>query len=184
VSVSYTVALPAQPTSGTTDLIALGGDGFIAPESSTNLNAVINGDGTGGYASIVVGFDPRFVQLVAYANVKILGLAADTNVRMEIRLTPLETFIVGKTVPFLTIAGLAGGGASLNNVLWTPPPILVSAGVTPVTVGPFFAFYTDNPGVGNSVQLAMRIHNFNKRARELVPLDKLVASVPYASTLI
>jgi len=181
VSVSETIQLPAQPTSGTTDMITLGGDGYSAPESSMNLNAVLAGDASGGYAAMIVGFDPRFVQLVAYTCIKILGLSADANVRQEIRSTLYETFIVGHTAPYLAITGLTG---ALNNVLWTPPPILVSAGANATSSGPFYAYYTANPGAGNSVQLSMRIHNFNKRARELVPLDKLVACVPYASTII
>jgi len=181
VSVSFTVALPAQPPSGSTDIVPLGGDGFVAPESATHFSGIIQGDGSGGFASIQVGFDPRWVQLVSYVSLKIVGIAADVNAQQEIRVTAFETFIVTNTAPYKAITGITG---SPNNLLWTPPAILLSAGASPLTNGPYYRFYTDNPGVGNNVQVSMRVYNFNKRARELVPLDKLMSSLSVASTMI
>lgn len=181
MSVSETLALPAQPTDGIAEYTPLGGDGFNAPDSATHVTVNLAGDASGGSSLILVGFDPRYTCLVSYAAVKLQGLAADANLRQEIRCTFFESFLVSSVCSYLPITGVTG---ALNNALWTPPAILVSAGDSPTTNGPYYRAVTANAGVGTTMTVTLRIYNFNKRARELVPLPQLLSTLVRSSTLI
>ena len=71
MSISETLVLPGQPTTGNTVFEALGGDGLTAPHSAWHVNGFeLTGDVTGGTVTMTVRMDPRFVSLVGHMTLR------------------------------------------------------------------------------------------------------------------
>lgn len=177
--------MPAQPADGVTEYVALGGDGFVAPHSSHSCTINVTGDASGGSCEIKVSPDPRYVALLSYVSVKLQDVGADENIRQEIRVTSSgsspESFLVSSVVPWLPIGALTGAYA---NALWTPPAVLLSSGADPLTTGPFYRLLCVNGGATERYSVTLRFYNFDKRARELVPLPQILSTLVRSSTLL
>ena len=172
MAVDATVALPAQPTVGSTNLIPLGGDGWVAPHSVYSVDQQVVHDASGGIANNQVRFDPRYTQLVSYMLAEQTSGAATVLMTYTIQCDAQDRIAV--TVPLLLQA--QSGLSVTNRGLWTPPAMLCSAGLGADDDPPFVSLITDNTDTETTV-LRVRIYNFDKRARERVPLPQLLASL-------
>jgi len=172
VSVTSAFELPAQPTNGTVGLQPLGGNGFTAPHSVYSVFEQVTHDASAGNASISCRFDPRYTQLVSYIGVGQTSGAATVDYFLEIECSDVDRIAVVKEAPLISVVGLG----ITNQALWTPPAILCSAGLGAVTDTPFFRVVTTNTDTESTI-LRARVYNFDKRARELVPLPELLGAL-------
>ncbi len=184
MSVAENIQLPNQPTSGTVENQGLGGDGFRAPFSATIVDINLAGDASGGTNAISVRFDPNYISMVSYVTLLVTGAAAEVDGRVQIVERGPGAFQRGTLTTIIPIrngsVGLGGDTASM----WIPPPVLISADPdTTVTNAPFFRWQGVNTN-GEENFLSMKIYNYDKRARESVPLDLLLASVPRAGAIL
>lgn len=177
MTVTCTVALPGQPDqTGQTHLEPLGGDGFTAPHSAYIVYAACDGDVSSGENRIYIQPDARYVSLVQYVAISISGASADKNVRMTITSRSQDALHVVRVIPYY--AAVSGAGKTNNAGIWSPPPLLIAnPGAAAATNPPYLLLMTPNVN-GETVALRTRIYNFDVRAREVTPLDDLLASVP------
>lgn len=166
-------ALPDQPVIGSSILTPLGGDGFSAPMSAYTVSQTnVHDAAVGANSPTQFRFDPRYTQLVSYMNFLEIGAPGAVDVMWEIQCSNQDRIIVNQTLPLMDVVGLG-----FSNVgLWTPPAILCSAPVGDDDSAPWFRAVVNNVN-GESSVLRARIYNFDKRARELVPLPQLLASL-------
>lgn len=149
----------------------LGGNGFTGPHSAYALEAQLAGDASGGTATVACRMDERFVCLVSYMACRIDGAAADVDYQLFVIAS--ETVVQAGTMKYMSFAGSAQAA-----VVWTPPPILLSAGPGAATSRPLIRFVAPNTN-GDTYTLGGRIYNFDKRVRESVPIATLFASVSH-----
>ena len=169
MSVSETIALPAQPSTGRTALIPLGGDGFEAPISYTALEAQLTGDASGGNATIKVEIDDRYTQLLAYA-VLSHDQSSAVAYRVDFQCTTEDQLIESGE-----IQGYASGTTGrIGNYIWEPPAALCAA--APGGQRPNLRYQAANVN-GAQYVLNCKFLNFDRRAREEVPLYVLLANI-------
>lgn len=150
----------------------LGGDGFTSPHSLYIVHAVLDSDASGGSNSITVRFDPRYTSLVSYLQTQVTSGAAAIGCRMEIRTSALENVTLQQEMPLVAVSGQL----RTQGVLWTPPALMVTAETAPATSPPFYTSAIDNVDT-EALLLTARIYNFDRRARELAPLNLLLSSL-------
>lgn len=163
MSILQQVNLPAQPGAGDVTFVPLGGNGYTAPESMYYWSITQTGDVSGGTATIDVGRDERFEQLIDFLEVQNIGGAV--VFRMDIfRNTESRAIVVGTTT----------ADATISVALWSPPAIIDP-----------FEWRMVIPNVDGIVSRFKGVcYNFNIRASELIPLPQLLASVRRSSSLI
>jgi len=172
VSVETSVQLPQQPTVGQVTIHPLGGDGMVSPHSVTHFSITSAGDASGGANRIFARFDQRYVQLVSNLLVFIDGAPGDAPVYMSIVENAASRVSVRSPGLALPVSGVPE-----IQVSWCPHPILIAADAA--------ASASDNPvisvGMGNSNGVSMtvygHIYNFDRRAREIVPIETLTRAL-------
>ncbi len=163
MAITDETTLPAQPASGTTVLVPLGGNGFTAPKSLFYVTVNLTGDATGGLLSIDVKRDERFEQLVDFMVIQNAGGAV--VYRMD-----LFRDLGSRAL----VIGTSNADTTISTGMWSPPAL-----IDPHS----YRLSTANVD-GVQVKLKMAIYNFDVRASELVPLELLLASVRRSSTLL
>ena len=178
MTVAETVTLPGQPTVGAIEYVPLGGDGFTAPHSVADFRVGLDGDASGGYGQIRVRPDARFVSLFAevciYAD-PAWGVAWDYRLDLtESGASSVAIVVTGRTSAHVGLAGLT----VQESALWTPPAALLVNDDAAGTGSPYVQGFTVNPGAGFTTYLTGKVYQFDRRAREVVPLPILLGSVP------
>ncbi len=181
MSVASALQIPDQPAAGLTEIIPMGGDGFTAPHQAQVATVQLAGDAGGGSSLITIRLDERYTNLVSVVSANITGAAANTNYLLDLQMTAFEVYRILGFLTFVSFGGAITG--ALNSVLWTPPPVLAIAPPGLASAPPLVRFGTANVD-GDTNLLSVRVYCFDKRARELTPLNVLLASVPRASALI
>lgn len=177
VSVSETISLPAQPSDGIAQLIPLGGNGFQAPHSVVAVRARLAHDASAGNAEIAVRFDPRYTQVLSYAQAELEdGTGSAEDYRLELQCTALESLAVSGAVGGVSVSGKAVTHA----VLWSPPAIMCAVDQSS-SAYPRLRFTVNNTNTFTS-RLTCRIFNFDIRAREVMPLGILLESFSRAGS--
>jgi hypothetical protein len=125
-------------------------------------SANVTGDATGGNATARVNADPRFGHLVTLMGAtQLSNVTPGQNVFFSLDDSP-TAFGFGD-LHAETLAGICVAS-------WNPPPLIQVS-----------TWSCSIPNVdGDALQFAYWVYNFNIRARERVPLDILLASVPRA----
>lgn len=179
MTVTASVQLPDQPTTGAVRTKALGGNGLISPHSETLVQVSSTGDAGGGVNRIYIRMDPRYVQLVAYVELTYAGAAADTPVDMS--LTSSSTFQFGAQRLMLLVDAPDSGSM---RALWTPPPLLIAADASAsATAAPTLRVQVPNV-LADVITVWCVVYNFDRRARELVPIEAMTRALVRSSTLI
>lgn len=167
MSVLTQVELPAQPTVGGVVFHPLGGNGFSGPHSVYHGLVESASDASGGKNEIQVRLDPRFTQLVIQVQCSVAGQAAALDCDIQLFESVNSVMGVRREVPYRPISGLTAAG----HVNWNPAPFLLSAGPK---VGsnfqPYLRTAIDNTN-GETLYCRFHVYNFDKRARELVPIE-------------
>lgn len=179
MAVSEVVALPNIPASGGLTYTPLGGDGFAGPHSVYRGFVTGVGDASGGLISVQIRFDPRYTQLVLQLSAELQGITADANVDMQISDDVNGQQSVRRIAPYAPLAGTATD-AKVN---WNPPPYLVSAGIGADSDRPRILVRSLNAGVGTDLVVRFHIYNFDKRAREIVPVEILSRALIRAESI-
>ncbi len=168
MSVSSVFELPAQPTTGSAVWVPLGGDGVTAPLGYYDVVTTIVGDVSGGTAQLRVDFDPRYTNLCAWANVKIIAdtAAGDFAIHLNPNATTAGLTIVG------TMPGVAEAVFSTNSAyLWFPPP-LFHAGE-----GTLIAFWA-NVDATETYSLSAQIFVYDRDVRNRMNMTWLHQLIP------
>lgn len=169
MTVHTSVQLPNQPTGGSLDFHPLGGNGFASPQSVYHGKIESTGDATGGLHQLYVRFDPRYSQLVSELIVGCGGISADVNVNLLIAETSGSHLSVRRLLKNYDIGTLGEDGL----VSWSPVPLVISAGAdTDSEALPFIRVSKTNVD-SETLTMWFHIFNFDKRARELVPIETL-----------
>ncbi len=169
MSVSDTFALNAQPAAGRSNLVPLGGNGIVAPQSMYEVQATLAGDGSGGTNSITITRDPRWQSIMTLANGNVTGAAAGIEVMFEMRNSdnggPFARGF-GNAVPIASIS-------SLSTCVWNPPPIMTIDTWTLTTANT----------TGDSMFFNAWFYNFDVRILELSPMWKILMNLPRAGLM-
>lgn len=168
MTVQVEFQLPAQATVGKTRLQPLGGDGFVSPMSQYQINAFSDGDGTGGVNRIYCRMDPRYVQLVTTVVAELRDATGDQPVSFQLKDEYGIDF--GVNAQLLDVDRPASSYA--YRCTWSPQPLAIAAGAGDVTEAPFLVIAVPNI-TGTTLVLSATIYNFDRQAREKVPLELL-----------
>lgn len=161
MSVSVTLNLPEQPSSGLLQIKPLGGDGYTSPQSYYLLEInQVSGAG-GGTNTILVNLDPQYQCVVALMQTNLASPAADRVVRLDI-------FPEGLFPEFSIQAVMAFDADVGSNLMYSPPPLFNQRRVSAITD----AVDTE------TLALRLVIYNFKRDAFQKVPLNILLESLP------
>lgn len=161
--------------------IPLGGDGWVAPQSAYSVFLKRSGDASGGVINLECAMDPQYASLVQYLSFK----AFDNNVgadqidcRTALRVTKgaevaQQTHVYrGNSLDSTTYDDFGFCG------VWEPPGLMLSSNTLEgFDLNPRLTVQMENNNLSELVMSA-RILNFNKRAREEVPLNVLLSALP------
>lgn len=166
VSVVESITLPAQPTTGTTRYIPLGGDGYISPFAASAVRGfALTGDASSGVIETRVNLDPRFVALVSFVTIQIAqGTAADADFRIDVFND--EAAIVNSGA-IESIASLINSNEVSRT--YRPPANLMPGG----DKTQFVRAQVLNVN-GDVFQMDLFVYLFNIRVREVTPIAPLL----------
>lgn len=174
MSVSSFVTLPAQPASGQSKFIPLGGDGSTSPLGCYLVELDLAGDAGGGtHLNGIIG-DPRYTNLFAFGNAKVTSAAAAPDF-----LITLSDFSSGtqNQEPEISVVGSmpqTATGAPNATFLWYPPPIYYQGVGVMQFIGP-------NVDVTETYTLYCEVYCFDINVKRLYPLNLLQLVVPGVS---
>lgn len=181
MSVTEYVQVPEQPTVGGVTYHPLGGNGFVSPHSVYHVRVRLTGDASGGAQEVRIRPDVRFTSLVAFCSATLDGAAitADAPVNFVISEEMNSRAEARSPGTYLPIGGEPAVVAS-----WNPPPFLVSAGpASAASADPTLRVRVDNTN-GTVLAVYASIYNFDKRAREVVPIDSVLQVLTRSQTLV
>lgn len=172
MAVTTTLTLPASDTNGgLTTYIALGGNGYSAPQSMFEVSVFSAATASGGINQIQVTFDARFQSIVTY--VRMSGGSASTALEMDCALFPPLPRNQPRAQGFVNAVPV-NGLFTTNDYVWNPPP-LMGMGRIHGTV----------PNInGDDLTLQFYMYNFNINVLQQVPLSLILASLPRGSSTI
>lgn len=181
IQVQYT--LPEEPPSGSAvEFIPLGGDGFVAPQSAYGFRIEANGDSSGGFIGAQVAFDPQFTSLVQYGSysAQFGSVGNDFHTRMVLRArkdgeaAQVTYWHQADSGDDTTVIDQFGYCAT-----WNPPGILSTQEFIPPAFNDRPRLGAFMPNASNAtLVLTGRVLNFDRRAREEVPLNVLLSALP------
>ncbi len=169
MAVAETLNLPAQPTTGSSFQRPLGGNGWTAPASVYEIGMSLAGDVTGGNSDMIINFDPRYIGIVTYIELRRNVSAGALEMRLSLiargaALGP-QAEAAFNAVPEIDMD-------SINYCSWNPPPI-----------PSFDSLGARTPNTdGTTGTLFMFLYNFNIRVLEKIPLNIILASLPRGET--
>lgn len=179
-NVEYQLPGPVPGSADSAVFIPLGGDGWSAPQSAYSVFVSATGDNSGDEFSIEVAFDPQYTSLVQYMSFR-ANYGASVNdfaVRTALRVTK-GSEVAQKTWQYsessLNFSVLPDFG---YNDVWEPPGLLLSSNTNQgFDLNPRITLVCENDPTAELV-MSLRVLNFQKRAREEVPLNVLLSSLP------
>lgn len=178
MSVTTTWKLPeAIPnTSSNVNLVPLGGNGYTAPHSYYGFLLFSAGDASGGVNTVQVGFDERYTSIPAYFMVQVRGMVADINYELLLNADNVDNVAQRDVLTLLTIAGQAQDGEAV----WRPPPFIMQgrSDAAPVATSPPYIRAQFNNLDAEDYILIGRVYNFAIDARQVTPLQTLLAVLP------
>lgn len=166
MSVSDTVVLPGQPTTGQTVYSPLGGGGKFAPHLEILVEQILIGDASGGNKEMRIDLDPRYAQGISY----LFGMnsaGAAVAFGFDIFRSDLTNVRQNVTAPSTNV--------SPNSWIWSPPALIISG--TPGQAVPFCRLITPNVD-GVNTTFSVQLFAFVKNVREITPLNVLYQSFP------
>lgn len=164
MAITQEITLAAQPAVGTTELIPLGGNGWISPQSAFLVDFRVTGDATGGRITLTVNRDERFEHIVS-----MLQLESDSATATEYIFNLHRGKVVTHNVGTQKAVNLSS--LDFTSIAWNPTPM-----IAPTKWSAIF----DNVDTIVSKWMIL-IYNFNIRASEMIPLSVLFQSLPRAS---
>ncbi len=184
MSLTDTTNLPAQPAAGFYLPNKLGGDGETSPANEYIAAQSKIGDASGGALTIVMNLDVTYAWLITSVGVRIDGIAADQEVVIRIAQGTMRPGVSGMS-DILQIAGNARYvdfmGGNDNFFLWTPPPFFIDPPdrsiADPTVLDMQVQTVITNPTAAGTMQVKIRMLQFNKGAKFRQPLELLVASL-------
>ncbi len=178
MSVSAGVQLPDQPTIGVSTDRALGGPGAIAPHSYQDCTLSSVSDASGGANTAHITTDPRWCSLFSFVNVHVASPAA--AIPFTIDLLASDALVRGPStqgdMAFNTVLGA--------HVCWYPCPFIGSSNVKTSSAADPFRVRVIIPNVDTeTLNVHVRVYNFQKDITQRVPLSTLFAVLPRAGSL-
>jgi len=161
VSVTSAVQLPAQPTTGSSTIRPLGGDGYRSPQSYYLADIQLASDASGGTNTLNITTDPQYQSVVSLMHARMESGAAD-------RLVQFSIFGELELVGFSVIANMVQDSDVGQNLLYSPPPVFPVARCR-ATV--------DNVDTEVFV-LNLIVYNFKRDAFQKTPLNILLDGLP------
>lgn len=166
MSVSDSVTIPANPTTGGLEYIPLGGNGFTAPQSAYTVSIAVVSDASGGTSTLTINFDDQYLSLVSFVQTTVTASSADVPSRRTLTMSTFDALHDATDCQ-------QGEGTTAARI-WKPPGVMgkVGIGFTPNCVSRIANTDTETHFLG------IRIYNFNVRARETTPLALLLQNLP------
>ncbi len=169
MTVVDTLTLPDQPTTGSTNYIPLGGDGYSAPIAAYSVAGFQTaGDASAGLLQQAIVCDARYCSLVSWVTGSIQqATPADADFRFNL------SSLSNRSVPLMTHAGatvaIAAAFTVEINELWVPSPVVLPGGTDIGTIA------LNRVNVDGDVYNAhAMIYLFDIRVRELTPMGPLL----------
>lgn len=173
MAVSLSVTLPDQPPPfGGSRFVPLGGDGRSAPQSMYVVGMLLNGDASGGDATLTLVPDPQFTSVADYVTCGTFSSVA--------AVTGIAQVVAGGEnagAQFTLAATGLGAGEATQTTTWSPPTILLET-----NQDPSIRFVTPNVN-GVTYSLTVRLYNFGRDVKHRVPLPVLFGSFNRATAL-
>ncbi len=167
MSVSDSVTLPAQPTTGSTQIIGLAGNGRVAPHSMQVAEITLASDASGGDCLLTINLDARYENIVTWCDAQQISAAAASPYQFDLDLRP-DTVSIASNGTSSNDGGLVLAG--INGASWNPPPLpnmrrirLTMANVDTETTS-----------------LTIVVFNFEMDASKNIPLQTILSSLPRA----
>jgi len=174
MSVSVTLTLPDQPTTGRVRYSPLGGNGIKSPSKICDFNVVLAGDASGGTSTLTVQFDRTYAAVPAIMRcVKSVLTPDDFN----FGIAPTGDGGFTYAIALNSVAGFNGGGASAT---WAPPPMYCEQ-EGPSGAAPFIVVVSTNVDA-ETTTFRGQLLLFELRARDFAPLEDIYSSLPRAGT--
>jgi len=169
MSVTADVALPAQPTTGSSSIQPYSGDGRYAPHSEYLVDTRVAHDATGGTANLTVTMDPRYTSVVTWSSLMVAGSATAKDFVVSLARNAASNEASPAIIGAMPL--VASSVTSSNNIfLWYPPPLFYQReGVLSFTV--------DNVDSETSF-IRCQIYNFHSDVRQSTLLPFLLANFP------
>ncbi len=164
MSVTETLVLPNQPTTGSVVIRPLGGDGYSAPQSYYLVDFRLDSDASGGTNILRVDLDPQFQNVVSLMHASMVGGLADRITRLDI----FEASRVETGPRFAVQANMVRNSDTGTHLLYAPPAMF-DVGRCEAAV--------DNVD-SEEFRLNLLVYNFRRDAFNRVPLNILLASLP------
>lgn len=166
MSVTETINLPAQPTTGTVRYGPMGGDGWTAPLARYEIEASLDMDGSGGTWRIAINMDPQFMSVVA-----LMGLLTDQG--SDTIAFSMDCRLDAANVQYRVAGDLKQLHSTNAQALWALPPI-----IDPVAID-FRLVNTDTfDGIGTCT-----IYLFKKSAQHVVPINVIMSCLPRSGSV-
>ncbi len=177
MSVLVSAELPTIDTSiGGVDVRALGGNGFISAHSVMRARVVAPGDASGGTLEARLRMDPRYCCLISHVMCSVQGQTAAVPVDMAILESSNSVTAVRAQVQLRDTGTLTTGITT-----WSPDPMVLSAdSAADPSAEPVVRVQIPNDSALTCILFA-HVFAFDKRAREVVPLD-VITNVLHRST--
>lgn len=167
MAITQVLKLPAQPSSGSAEIIPLGGNGWISPQSAFLIDMQVTGDATGGRITLTVERDNRFEHLIS-----LIQLNSDDAAAAEFLFGIHRGKVVAQASGTQTNIGLTS--LDNNQVAWNPTPMISPTKWTCVM---------NNVDTIEYKWLSL-VYNFKIQASEKIPLSVLFSSLPRSASLI
>jgi len=176
MTVATVVILPAQPGSGLTEYVPLGGDGDTAPFAMYVLsNVETTMDVSGGSASIIVHMDNRYACLIDYMTLSIHQQTASVDKELAMDVIGPSGGARGGTVATQgTYESLIADFAPEIATTWTPPGMLLLPGADRVSRA---RFRTANDVTGDVLEGDMQVLLFNPDVRNRIPMWQILRNL-------
>lgn len=169
MTVSSTVTLPAQPSTGQAIYHPLGGDGWLAPKAAFTVFNTLAMDASGGNSVSTIVFDSRFESILVLMQAHLTGGVAAAEFEAQLIQNPrIDSGNAGIRVRAFGTSIFLDALSDQN--LWTwAPPLLVNQASASITT----------PNVdGDTVHQFAWIFMYNIRVFEKVPLNVILSSIP------
>lgn len=171
MAVTVTTTLPDQPGVGVNTYTPLGGDGWTAPHSVSEVSMSSVGDASSGNNQIELTFDPRFTSICTY--VRLSNSSASAGIEMNLQLLPTLPRVQPQVQAFANAVPV-NALFTTNDMTWSPPPL--------PHLGRLFARTTNTNG--DTLSLMAYIYQFQVNVLQRVPLNIILASLPRGDSMV
>ena len=168
MSVSETIVLPAQPTTGTSRIQPLGGNGYSAPMSMAFCEADLASDASGGYNRLIFELEEGHAHMIGIVGMRVASASAAVVAAPTIRAGASMSWRDTVTIPEAAVLTQA-------RVLWRPPPLWCRAAGTGTGYTPQLEVYVPNVN-GETFRMSMLAYQFQPEASQVTAWPFLVAN--------